>query len=138
MKKIRSKNLWQYLYNSGVLNGTLEDITNAKREYLRLYKKQWKLNRIPKKEMRPAFTLQEYQTIKLKAHEACLHPTVYVKQTVIARLTGKLNVADKETLLLALQQLSIAITASKNILPKYSLQQLLFAEKLLLEYIGKI
>ena len=112
MRRIRSKQLWQYLHDSGALHGTEADIALAKREYVKHYKKQWRQNRLVKKiEIRPGFTPSEYQQLKARAGQAGNNPTTFVTNLVRAVLKEKHTIPNRDLLLKVLQALSIASVA---------------------------
>jgi len=133
MKKIQSKKLFEYLLSQGVLSSTDEEIQQAKKTYRKLYKKQWKQNRkLPQKEIRPGFTLRDYEDIKIRAHEMELTPTEYVRQIVVLSLQNnyilpKRGVLEKVAQLIYIAQNSYADFS--HCLPE--------AERLLLEYLDE-
>ena len=135
--KVRSNALWQYLADSGALNGSDEDIFKAKLEYRKIYKREWKKRqKLPKKELRPIFTLKEYQHIRLKAAELKLNATAYLKAIALASVEGRYSIENKEILQKVLQLLSMSVIALKHNHNKYLIEeQLEQAEKLLLEYV---
>lgn len=137
MPRIRSKKLWQYLFDAGVLNGSEADILKAKAEYRKKYKREWKQNRlIPKKELRPTFTLKEYQMVRFKAQTLKLTATAFLKEVTLASIEGKQIIYNKEELLKILQLISMSIIAFGNNEHRFIItEQLYEAEKLLLEYV---
>lgn len=111
--KIRSKALYTYLFEAGVLNGTPEEIDHAKREYRRLYKKRWKQQKRPRKEIRIEFTLKQFQGIKMKAREFDLRHTTYGRQVILAAVEVDLSfIPHREKLEQILQLVSMAAIAS--------------------------
>jgi hypothetical protein len=110
--KIRSKDLWQYLNDTGALNGNEEDIIQAKREYRKAYKCKWKKNRhLPRKEMRPYFSLREYREICLKAHDIGVKPTAYVKMIVLSIVNEQNPMHSNEAIRTTVQQVSIVLNS---------------------------
>lgn len=134
---MRSKQLWQYLSDTGALNGTEEDIVKAKYEYRKLYKRTWKRDRQkPVVELRPGFSLKEIQAIKQKADELKLTPTALVKNLALSCIEKKLIVPHKHELLLVLQLLGMASTAllKERYIQSSIPNMVLEAERLLLSY----
>lgn len=131
-KHIRSKALFEFLQVRNLLDGSSEAVLEAKREYFRQYRRNWKKRQNPfKKELRPVFSQKEFQEIRLKAYELGLSPTGYVKQLVRKFTLSKPVIPEMSTLLSILQKISMAATSSK-----YQLL-LLEAEKELLQYINR-
>lgn len=136
--KIRSKALWQFISDTGALNGSEEDIAKAKAEYRKIYKRNWKRNRqIPQREMRPCFTLKEYREIWLKANEAGMNPTSFFKEQVLCILTNTISKKDREMLLQVLQCISVcSIGLEKSNIDLTELQfNISKAEELLIQYL---
>lgn len=139
--KIRSKLLYQYLLESGVLNGTPEAIGLAKREYRKRYKKQWKGQQRLKKEIRFEITLNQFQKLKLKARAYDLRHTTYTKQIVLASIEQSPVIPYREVLEKVLQLISMATTASINegtTRVKEQTALLLQAETYLLNYLQRL
>src|SRR5580693_871166 len=110
--KTRSKALYTYLLEAGVLNGTPAEIDCAKRQFRKLYKKRWRQNKRPRKEIRIEFTLKQFQTIKMKARECELRHTTYARQVILAAVESDSNIIpNKEKLEKVLQLVSIAAIA---------------------------
>ena len=131
MAKVRSKRLYQFLIDRGALNASKEEIMKVKAEYRKLYKKAWKKKRnVPRKEIRPCFSLKEYLDIQVKAHELGVCPTRYVKQVVLSGLHGKALVPHTNVLKKVLQLLGIAQNSYGD-----AVASLPEAEKLLFEYL---
>jgi hypothetical protein len=82
--KVRSKALYQYLLASGALEGTPEAIGMAKLAYRKQYKKLWRQNKRPRKELRIGVTLKQFQGIKMRAREYNLSHTSYARQVLLA------------------------------------------------------
>ena len=134
--KIRSKPLYTYLLDSGVLNGTPEEIDCAKCAYRRIYKQQWKQRKRPRNEIRIEFTLKQYATIKSKAIGYGLNPTSFSRNITLASVELTPVIPNKDILLQVLQLISMAAIASeKNISSRQLSAQLAHAEKLLLTYV---
>jgi hypothetical protein len=134
--KIRSKALYEYLLASGVLHGTDEDIAQAKQEFRRIYKKEWKQKKRPRKEIRIEFTLKEFGTIKAKALELRLSHTAYARTVILSSIGLPQPLPNRMQLLKVLQLISMAaIAATKNV-PSWQLsEQLTQAEHRLLRYL---
>ncbi len=139
MKQIRSKKLRQYLNERGALNGTEEEIAAAKAEYRRLYKREWKKSQqMPKKELRPGFTLKQYKELQLKARELNLSPTSLLKDLALGVIDPK-HIPNSDQLLTILQLISMsAIEFSKKRDGDMSSTELLQkAEQLLIHYLNR-
>ncbi|HVW97072.1 MAG TPA: hypothetical protein VHA56_13965 [Mucilaginibacter sp.] len=131
--KIRSKTLYAYLLKSNVLHGTQDDIALAKLEYRKIYKRQWKQQKRPRKEIRIEFTLKDFQAIKTKASVAGISYTAYARNILLLSTGSQQLIPRKEVLLKVLQLISMAVIAStKNM---RLIQQLTEAEDLLLQYL---
>ena len=136
MKKVRSKALWKYLFEKGVLEGTDEEIQQAKREYRKQYKREWKLRRLKQKEIRPSFTIKEYQAIQQVAIKAGLKPTTFARQVLLAHAEGNAFIPNRDILLQVLQNISIVAIHLVKQFPKEDYTILIEkAEKLLLNYL---
>jgi len=135
--KIRSKALYAYLFEAGVLNGTPEEIDRAKCDYRKSYKRQWKQQKRPRKEIRIGFTLKQFSVIVLKAKEYDLKNTAYARNAILAAVGLKWSIPNKAQLLKILQLISmVAIALDKNITPSWQLsEQLQQAEQELLQYL---
>ena len=98
--RIRSKALWQYLSDTGALNGYDEDIAKAKAEYRRIYKRTWKRKQqLPKKELRIVITPKEYGLLKLSACDAGYKsPTAFVRQYILNAHISAPTIPNKELL----------------------------------------
>jgi len=136
--KIRSKALYAYLLEAGVLNGTLEEIDRAKSEYRRIYKQQWKQRKRPRKEIRMEVTLKDFEVIKIQAAALSLTPTSYARTAVLSSIGSAQLMPNKKALLKVLQLLSTAAIASaKHTLSSWQLSELLAkAEDMLLQYLN--
>lgn len=126
---VRSKQLWEYLTRKGVLDGTDEEIAQAKKDYRKEYKARWKKGRVIKKhELRPEFTGKEYRQLAVKAKELGLTPTAWLRALALAEAYGTTVLPHRERLLKALQLVSLAargtdarqsINKAEKILEKY-------------------
>jgi len=138
MKRIRSKALYQYLLEAGVLSGTPEAIGIAKRKYRKQYKKQWKERKRPRKELRIEISLREYATIKSQALTNGLKPTTYARNVLLASTGQNILIPYKDELLEVLQILSMTVIASFSNMPARSLSnELEEAERHLLHYLSR-
>jgi len=135
--KIRSKALYAYLLEAGVLDGTPEEIDSAKCDYRRIYKRQWKLQKRPRKEIRIEVTLKQFAAIASKAREFELKHTVYARNAILSAIESNPSIPNKNQLLNVLQLISMAVIASaKNTLSSWQLsEQLAKAEDTLLQYL---
>ncbi|MDB5124813.1 MAG: hypothetical protein JWP94_2942 [Mucilaginibacter sp.] len=109
--KIRSRPLYAYLFETGVLNGTPEEIDRAKGEYRRLYKRNWKQQKRPRKELRIEVTLKQHKAIKTAALESNLKPTSYARQVLLNATNAGTCTISKDEVLAALQSVSMAYNA---------------------------
>lgn len=137
--KSRSKPLYEYLSNLGVLNASEEEILQAKRQYRKEYKRLWKKQRQLHKELRIQLSLRQINEIKIKAYEFSLKPTTYARSVILSAVGDKTIIANRDCLLEILQILSMcAIAVTKNSIPYWVLSdQLGKAEQLLLDYLKK-
>jgi hypothetical protein len=135
--KIRSKALYAYLLDTGVLYGTPEQISRAKCDYRKLYKMQWKQGRREKKEIRIEFTVKQFIGIKARAEEARLTHTAYARDAILFVAGAKQSVPHKDVLLQILQLVSmVAIAAAKNTISLKQLSTMLYqAETQLIQYL---
>jgi len=109
MKKIRSSKLYQYLLFRGVLGASDEIIANAKREYRKEYKRNWKKARLKQKpELRPNFTKAELGAISKVANAFGLTSTDYVRRAALSQASQTVLIAQKDKLLTILQKVSMA------------------------------
>ncbi|MBX7204116.1 MAG: hypothetical protein K1X81_01715 [Bacteroidia bacterium] len=137
----RSKALWQYLSLRNLLEASEEDIAQAKKEYRKEYKKQWKKEKgLPHKELRPSFSIKEFEQLKRFSADAGFDtPTGFIKELVKTTISGKSTIPHREQLMLSLQYLSMALN---NILQngvvtdmKQLENHLTIAEDILISYI---
>jgi len=137
--KTRSKALFTYLQQTGVLGGTPEAIALVKKQYRALYKKQWKKQQQSWKEVRISFTIEQYQMITFAAAQCAQKTTVYARTIILSTVENRPFIAERETLLQVLQLLSLAINAAqRNDSSIHKITQLLaHAEQLLLTYLHK-
>lgn len=134
--KIRSKALWTYLNELGVLTQGEEAIANAKREYRKQYKREHKRKSI-KKEVRPLFTPKEYEALCMRAKLFTLCPTAYAREVILQAQQLTELIPYRDDLLSILQKVSVAVIASNTPLRFHELPQLLTeAEAQLLKYLG--
>jgi len=140
MMKTRSKALYAYLLEAGVLKGTPEAIDCAKCEYRKLYKKHWKQKVKPRKEIRIEFTLKQFAAIKSKAHEYDLKHTTYSRLAILAAVDSAAGIIPHlEQLEKILQLVSMAVIGiAKNTLPLWQVSEFLEeAETVLIDYLKK-
>ena len=139
MHKIRSKVLYAYLKEQGVLKGSKRDILIAKRNYRRLYKNNHaRQARRSKREIRFQISKQEFQqTQALCDAKYKVTPTGLAKQLLLSRVSTGAFIPDSSRLLAVLKQLGIAINQlNTDKTDFYIIDKLLQAEKDLLEYIN--
>ena len=132
--KIRSKALYEYLVQANVLDGPMEAIMLAKKQYRQRYKRQWKKRSRPVKEIRYTVTIKQFVAIREKAKEAGLRHTTYAKAVTLENI-GQPRLHN-DTLLKALQLVSMAVIATEQRQPYMQIYDLLYkAETALLEYL---
>lgn len=136
MRKIRSKRLYEYLLNRGVIEASDEVIQEAKKEYSRQYKKQWRLSRVKQREIRLSFTEKEYTQIQKLAKQARLKTTTFVTDFILSSIQNNPLRADRDALLKILQLVGMAINICKD--NQEVKEYLLQAESLLLQYINYV
>jgi hypothetical protein len=135
---MRSRALYAYLLEAGVLNGTPEEIDSAKCNYRKLYKKRWKQQQQQRKELRIEVTITQYEAIKLQAHNYLLSPTAYARNTILESLGAGRCIPAKETLLEILQLISVAVIAFGQSPSNQTMSELIQrAETLLLTYLNQ-
>ncbi len=106
----RSKKLYEYLKESGVLNANEEEIRLAKITYRKQYLKNWKAEKAPMiKEIRIVLALKEYADIKIKAYEQYKTPTTFAKDLLLESVGKERCLTDKEKLLSIYQKIGLAI-----------------------------
>ena len=91
MKKGSSHKVYEYLLNSGILdNGTAEEIQNARREYWKIYKRNWrKSKRAQETEITCSFTDKEFDRIAKQAKLYKLSNPQFIKQAALAYIDKK-------------------------------------------------
>jgi len=134
----RSKKLFEYLKESGVLNANEEEIRLAKVAYRKQYLKNWKAEKAPMiKEIRIVLALKEYADIKSKAYEQYKTPTTFAKDLVIESIGKERCLPDKEKLLAIYQKIGLAINQNLKDHSNINLVEKLVAiEEELIEYIN--
>ena len=143
--KIRSKALYLFLLEEGVLDGSQEEIAQAKQEFRKQYQKNWKRNKPKlKKEIRFELTHKEYFELKVRSLESGLFPTTFAKDAVLTSVAKQLAIPNKATLDKVLQVIGIAASLCQNkdrygnISGKQVEEYLFQAEGLLLDYLNHI
>jgi len=133
---IRSKALRNYLSATGVLNGTPEQIAYAKQAYRKQYKRNWKAQKRPRKELRVEVTLKQYAAIVQYANAHGMRSTPFARNAIMQAVTGSPIPYGYDRLLQILQLVSMAtIATSHNPGAERAHQLLLQAENLLLTHI---
>jgi len=107
MKK-HNKNIMQYLSEAGVLEGSEEEITKAKKEYRLKYKRDWQKNSSRSKTLRPCFTPGEFKEIKQRAELYGVQPTTYARTLVLSSLGDDDLIPNKDKLMHVLQAVGMA------------------------------
>jgi len=135
--KVRSKKMWEYLSQAGVLESPEELIMQAKFDYRRLYKRTWKKNIKKCKELRPTFTKIEFDGILERAKLYGLHPTTYARDLILSNQSDISLIPKKSELQGILQAISMAENAlSKDKDSAEANELLLKAESMLLTYLN--
>jgi len=140
MAKPKSKKLLEYLQNTGVLNGSSEEIALAKIEYRKQYLRNWKNAKTPLiKEMRIMFSLREYKDIKVFLYDLNLKPTTYAKQLILKSLTDQKVVPNLEKLEGIYQKIGMAINQNlKDHSNLKFIESIIKIEEELFEYLKSI
>jgi hypothetical protein len=135
--KIRSNPLYTHLLQAGVLNGTPEEISACKLEYRRLYKRQWKRVKRPRKEIRIEFTLKDFTSIKYHSGQLEIPHTTFARSAILAAVGINNHIHQKDQLLQILQFISISLNAvTKNTMTLPQIRDVLQqAETLFLDYL---
>lgn len=138
--KIRSHSLYAYLVEKEVLDKGEIAIKEAKIEYRRIYKRNWKKNAVIKmKELRPAFTPKEYSGIIIKSRTVGLTATKYLQKIAIEAISKNTLIPHREKLLKVLQLVGISQNLVQNQRHSYPFSQvdeyLKEAEFILLDYL---
>jgi hypothetical protein len=108
--KIRSKALYQYLLDAGVLNSTPEEIAAAKRAYRKAYRDAWKKRKAPlSKELRITYTLREYRDMQIHARILGISPTALCKRLTQAAVGHTGIIPHQEELQELLQCISMTL-----------------------------
>lgn len=106
----KSKKLYEYLKESGVLNANEEEIKLAKIAYRKQYLKNWKAEKAPTiKEIRIVLELKEYNDIKIKAYDQYKTPTTYAKDLLLESMGKEKGIPDKDKLHAIYQKIGLAI-----------------------------
>lgn len=138
MRKIQSKKLFKFLLDKGVLDGPEEAIQEAKREYVRLYKKEWKLRNTRQKEIRISLTVKEFTELQTLAEQVGLKPTTLVHDLAISAIENKPFIADRDTLLEVLRNIGLAYMNIYQNSPNSDAENyLLRCESLLVHYLNR-
>jgi hypothetical protein len=110
--KVRSRKLYEYLLQAGVLNGPDESIAQCKKDFRKQYKKLWKQRKKPRKEIRFELSLKEFQALQLQARVYDLRHTTYARQIVLASVEQSPFIPYRDVLHKVLQLISMAAIAS--------------------------
>ena len=138
MKRIRSKKLWEYLNDAEVLNGSPEEISVAKKEYRKAYRREWMKTRASlTKEVRIEFTRREYHNLLVYANTIGISPTALCKTLTSSAIQNKQIIPNKEKLQDILQMISMTFNmALKLNAPVQLIKELHSIESMLLEYLN--
>ena len=134
-----SKNMWQYLSDAGVLDGTINEveIKKAKIAWRRHYKKEWRKNAKKNKELRPCFTPSEFEAIVNRAKLYSQNPTSYARDLILSAQQDFNLIPRKSDLMNILQALSMSAIALQKDANSIEAQALVFqAESMLLRYLN--
>ena len=137
MKRIRSKKLYEYLVNAGLLNGTPEEVAFAKQEYRKEYRRTWmKTKASLTKEVRIEFTRREYHNLLIYAKTAGTSPTAFCKSLTNSAIQNKQIIPNKDRLQEILQVISMTFNmALKLNSPVPLIKELHSIETMLIEYL---
>lgn len=91
----RNSEVYRYLKCNGFLDKSAEEIANAKKQYWKQYKRNWrKAKRGRNKSITLLFDKQEYAELKVKAIEHKRSVTKYIKEAAIAYSRNQYVVMD--------------------------------------------
>ena len=135
--KVRSKDLWNYLLQSGALESQDEAIIqNAKRIYRKMYKRDWERKNRNIRELRIRFSFKQMNEIARHSKLFNLNCTSYAKEVILTSQENRIMIPCREELLGILKDVGMAI----NILsekPDAKVQTLLYkAEIQLIDYLN--
>jgi len=131
--KIRSKSLLRYLLSRNIDFSDTSQLAQAKRDYVRLYNKQWRATANKCKEIRSKFTRDEFFQLEVRAHlYGYKSVTAYTRAVMLTNFQNVELAPDKSELRLLLKTISQAINANKS---SIALELLYEAEILLLSYL---
>lgn len=145
--KIRSKNLFLFLQQQGLLDKSPAEIEAGKRLYRKIYRQNWrKANAGKIKEIRPGFSAAEYDKICLRADLHGMSVAEYTRQLLLDHIgEGKL-IPEPDTLRRILQLISMATISLERYrdIPQFPAHlkdqlwvQISQAEQLFIKYLGK-
>jgi len=135
--KVRSKELWDYLEQSGALDSP-ELIPEAKTAFRKIYKKNWRKDAKRSKELHPSFTRIEFEQIGLRAKLFGLRPTTYARNLILSAQQELALVPNKQHLLEIQQCIGMAENAIlKDMDIAEASRLLLRAEEMLAHYLNQ-
>jgi hypothetical protein len=140
--RVRSQKLFAFLEQQGVLEGSEEQISEAKKRFRKLYHKEWRARRQKKKGLRPIFTPEEYDAVRSHSKRIGMRPYSYAREVILHSLSGN-QVINKTPLLKVLQLIGmtgIALSKAEHPVSGYviseSINQLFQAEQILLSLLN--
>jgi hypothetical protein len=109
--KTRSIQLLQFLKEHGADNASEEGIAQLRKDYRRLYKKEWRQKRqLPIKELRPTLTLKQYEILKQNSKKANFpNPTAYTRSLLLNDIMEQQFIVNMDNLMLVSQKVGMAI-----------------------------
>ena len=138
MRKIHSKKLFKFLLDKGVLDGPEEAIQKTKKEYVRLYKKEWRQRNTRQKEIRISLTVKEFTALQKLAENVGLKHTTFVHDLAISTIENKRFIADRDALLEVLKNIGLAYMNIYQNSPNSDAENyLLHCESLLVRYLNR-
>ncbi len=137
MTKPKSKALYEFLLNAGVLNGTPEEIALAKVAYRKAYLLNWKEKKAPLiKEIRIVCSLKEYKDVKVFSHNLGKSPTAFTKSFVLSFIKQQTMLPNQQQLESIYQNIGLIINQSlKDKLNLNLIEKLIKIEEELNEYL---
>ncbi|MDL5045252.1 hypothetical protein QQ054_04255 [Oscillatoria amoena NRMC-F 0135] len=135
MRKIRSKKLYEFLLAAGVLDGPDEVIAAARREYARLYKREWRTRNLRQKEARVTFTVKQFLELQKQAKRVGLKPTTFCHNIILSSIENLPLIPHRELILKAAQLLGMFYMNNRHLLDAPAEQEFLQAEAVLLHYL---
>src|ERR1700743_2473860 len=108
----RSHAFYDYLLETGALNGTPEQIAIARLSWRKIYKRNWKRSRAATKEIRIEFSVEQFSIIQQRAAKSQLPCTTFARNTILKAIGLERSVKKSPELLAALQLVSMMVNSA--------------------------